>query len=129
VKFLLFLLVALSSWVSLQAGPAGKPATSNKKAAVLPDAQLQKAIEQRFAKSKIATNGFTVRVSNGVATLEGQTAVLQHKGTATRLARSAGARSVSNRIKVDQAARNKAAAGLKKARRAQIKRGGERDGR
>jgi di/tripeptidase len=127
VKFFLLLLVAFS--FSLQASPVGKPAPSNKKAAVLPDAELQKAIEKRFSKSKIAVNGFTVRVSNGVATLEGQTGVVQHKGTATRLARIAGARAVSNRIKVDRAARDKAAAGLNKARRAQIKRGGERDGR
>jgi hypothetical protein len=64
-----------------------------------------------------------VRVQGGVATLEGRTDVLQHKGTATRLAKAAGARRVVNRIEVSDAARRKASANLAQGRRrAQIKR-------
>jgi hypothetical protein len=37
----------------------------------LSDAELEKAIRERFARSKIATNGFSVRVQGGVAILEG----------------------------------------------------------
>jgi hypothetical protein len=86
--------------------------------------QLEKAIRARFAKSKISKNNFQVQVQGGVATLEGQTDVIQHKGTATRLARSAGAARVVNKIQVSQAARDRASANLAKGRRrAQVKRG------
>jgi hypothetical protein len=88
------------------------------------DAQIEAAIRARFAKSKIAANGFTVRVQGGVATLEGRTEIVQHKGTATRLAKSGGAVAVNNRIQVSDAARRKAAAPLENGRRrAQIQRG------
>jgi hypothetical protein len=94
---------------------AGKPAPS--------DAELQKAIEQRFARSKIAEDRYTVRVHNGIATIEGKTETVQRKGTATRLAKQAGARAVVNKIEVSQAARDKAAANLASGRRrAQVKR-------
>ena len=88
------------------------------------DAQVEKAIRARFGSSKIATNKFQVHVQGGVATLEGQTDVIQHKGTATRLARLAGASQVVNKIQVSQAARDRATANLAKGRRrAQVKRG------
>ena len=49
---------------------------------------------------------------------------IQHKGVATRLARSAGALQVANRIEISQAARDRATANLTKGRRrAQVKRG------
>ncbi|MCL5743115.1 MAG: BON domain-containing protein [Acidobacteria bacterium] len=87
------------------------------------DAQLEKAIRARFARSKISVNNFQVRVQGGTATIEGQTNVLQHKGTATRLAKSAGAKKVVNKVVVSQAAREKASANLAKGRRrAQVKR-------
>jgi len=48
---------------------------------------------------------------------------LQHKGTATRLARGAGATKVVNQVEVSQAAKDKASANLASgARRAQVKR-------
>lgn len=88
------------------------------------DQQIEAAIRARFARSKIGKNNFAVEVQGGVATLEGQTDVVQHKGTATRLAKSAGAVRVVNRIRVSQAARERAAATLAKGRRrAQVKRG------
>lgn len=87
------------------------------------DRRLEQAIRARFAESKIAVNRFEVRVQGGVATIEGRTDVVQHKGTATRLAKAMGAVRVVNRIEISQAAREKAAAGLAKGRRrAQVKR-------
>lgn len=98
---------------------AAKPAPS--------DAELQKAIEQRFARSKIAEDRYTVRVNNGIATIEGKTETVQRKGTATRLAKQAGARAVVNKIEVSQAARDKAAANLASGRRrGQVKRSDSR---
>ena len=100
------------------AAPAARP-----KQAALPDAELEKAIRARFAASKIASHNFKVHVQGGVATLEGQTDVLQHKGTATRLAKNVGALRVVNKIEVSEAARDKAAGNLAQGRRrAQIKR-------
>jgi osmotically-inducible protein OsmY len=91
--------------------------------AVQTDAQIEKAIRARFAGSKIAEDKFEVRVQGGRATITGSTNVLQHKGTATRLARSVGATDVVNNIEPSEEAREKAAANLTKGRRrAQVKR-------
>jgi osmotically-inducible protein OsmY len=99
------------------------PAAARPRQAALPDADIEKAIRARFAASKISSHHFQVHVQGGVATIEGQTDVLQHKGTATRLAKSAGATRVVNHIAVSQAAKDKAAGNLAKGRRrAQIKR-------
>jgi hypothetical protein len=98
--------------------PAAVPKQAPKK-----DADIEKDIRARFAKSKISTHHFQVHVQGGVATIEGQTDVLQHKGTATRLAKSAGAIKVVNHVAVSQAAKDKAAKNLASGRRrAQIKR-------
>src|ERR1019366_1451878 len=86
------------------------------KQATMPDAQLEKGIRARFAASKISTHHFQVHVQGGVATIEGQTDVLQHKGTATRLAKSSGAIKVVNHIAVSQAAKDKAAKNLASGR-------------
>lgn len=91
---------------------------------VADDARIEAAIRARFAASKIAANNFTVRVQGGVATIEGRTDVIQHKGTATRLAKRAGATRVVNKIEISQAARDRASNNLAKGRRrAQVKRG------
>ena len=101
--------------------PTAKPAAVVKQ---LPDATIESGIRYRFQKSKIRSEGFTVRVQGGVAVIEGKTKVIQRKGVATRLAKLAGARAVDNRIQVDPAARERAAANLEKGRRrAQVKRG------
>lgn len=87
------------------------------------DKQIEDAIHAKLAKSKIGKDGFTVRVQGGVATWEGSTSVVQHKGSATRMAKSAGAKSVVNNIKVADAAKQKAAENLDAGRRrAQVKR-------
>ena len=120
-----------------QTHPAAKPGSTTKTSATprtharsgaggssaANDVELEKAIRARFASSKINADKFEVHVQGGVATLAGRTDVLQHKGTATRLAKSMGAQQVVNRIEVSQAARDKASANLAKGRRrAQIKR-------
>jgi hypothetical protein len=87
------------------------------------DKQIEAAIRAKLAKSKIGKNGFTVRVQGGIAYWEGSTDVVQHKGSATRMARTAGAKSVVNNIKVSDAAKEKAADNLEQGRRrAQVKR-------
>ncbi|MDX1980239.1 MAG: BON domain-containing protein [Bryobacteraceae bacterium] len=85
------------------------------------DAEIERAILAKFAKSKVAKNNFRVRVQGGVATIEGATDVVQHKGAATRMAKSAGARSVANNIKVSESARKRASEKLAKVRRATIR--------
>jgi hypothetical protein len=106
-------------------GSAAK-ATSQAK---LSDAQLEAAIRTKFAKSKSA-NTFTVRVQGGVAHIDGKTDVVQHKAAATRMAKSAGALAVDNKVQVSDAAKKQAASNLEEGRRrAQVKRGDARDGR
>lgn len=95
----------------------------------LNDAQLEAAIRAKFAKSKINEDKFTVRVQGGVASIEGKTDVLQHKGVATRMSKTAGAVAVNNRVQVSDAAKRKAAGNLDLGRRrAQVKRGDLRSG-
>ena len=88
------------------------------------DARIEADIRARLAKSvKLSADHFRVHVQGGVATFEGNTNVVQHKGVATRMAKSAGATAVVNHIQISDAAREKAAANLEKGRRrAQIKR-------
>jgi hypothetical protein len=94
----------------------------------LSDAQVEADIRARFARSqKISQDHLQVHVQGGVATIEGKTGVVQHKGTATRMAKASGALAVNNRIQVSDAAKQKAAANLDSGRRrAQIKRGDAR---
>jgi hypothetical protein len=87
------------------------------------DAQIEAEIRARLAKSVIGKDGFTVHVQGGVAYWDGTTEVVQHKGAATRMAKSAGARKVVNQIKIGDAAKQKAAGNLDQGRRrVQIKR-------
>jgi hypothetical protein len=75
----------------------------------LSDATIEQTIRMKLAKSKIGKDGFKVRVQNGVAYWEGKTDVIQHKGAATRMAKTAGAVAVVNHIQISEAARRKAA--------------------
>ena len=86
-------------------------------APTMTDPQLEKAIQERFARSKIAVNKFQVRVQGGTATIEGRTDVIQHKGTATRLAKVTGATAVVNKVEVSDLARQKASGQLATGRR------------
>ena len=88
------------------------------------DAEIEKAIRAKLAKSKIKADRFNVHVQGGVATFEGTTNVIQHKGVATRFAKSAGATRVANNIQIRQAVHGNVTAGLPQGlRRAEIKRG------
>lgn len=79
------------------------------------DAQIEATIRTKLAKSKIGKDGFRFRVAHGIVTWEGTTNVVQHKGSATRMAHTAGAVQVVNNIQVSAAAKAKAGANLKKA--------------
>ena len=94
---------APSKTASVQHGPA------------FSDAQIDAAIRTKLAKSKIGRDGFKFHVQRGVVTWEGNTNVMQHKGSATRMARTAGAIQVINNIQVSGAAKTQAASNLKKA--------------
>src|SRR5690242_5623481 len=86
------------------------------------DAEIEATIKAKLAKSKIGKDGFQVHVKNRVATWTGTTNVMQHKGAATRMAKTAGASQVVNNIKVSETAREQAAGNLTgKPRAAQVK--------
>ena len=98
------------------------PATSAAKSQ-LSDAAIEQNIRARFAKSKIAPEKFTVKVQSGVATIEGKTDVIQHKGSATRMAKTGGAIQVINKVQISENARQRAASNLEKGRKkAEVKR-------
>jgi len=90
----------------------------------LTDAQIEQTLKAKLAKSKMAPNGFTVKVSNGSATIEGKANVIQHKGAMTRMAKTAGATRVVNNIQISDEAKARAREKLASGRRrAQVKRG------
>ena len=89
--------------------------TATQRTATPTDAQIDATIRAKLAKSKIGKDGFKFRVQRGVVTWEGTTGVIQHKGSATRMARTAGAVQVINNIQISESAKEKATANLKKA--------------
>jgi BON domain len=97
----------------LQAAPAGSggraPSTTTAKpaAGTVSDAQLDATLRAKLAKSKVGKDGFKFHVQHGVVTWEGQTSVPQHKGAATRMARTSGALQVINNIQVSDEAKAK----------------------
>jgi osmotically-inducible protein OsmY len=104
-------LVAATGAVPMK--PAAKAAPQRN----LTDAQIERNIRARLAKSKMAaTEHFTVSVHDGVAVLEGKSNVIQHKGVATRLAKMGGAIAVQNHIQISDEAKAKALARLQKNR-------------
>lgn len=112
------LLAALMGWnQALPAATSGKTQLQNLH---LTDSQIEGVIHTKLAKSKMAHEGFTVHVRNHVATWEGKTDIIQHKGAATRMSHTAGATQVVNNIKISDAARQKAAEHL-----AQVRGGGQ----
>jgi len=91
------------------------------------DKEVEDLIRAKLARSKIGKDGFTVRVQGGVAYWDGATGVVQHKGSATRMAKTAGAKRVVNNIKVNDSAKQAASANLEQGRRrVQVKRGDAR---
>jgi hypothetical protein len=131
----------LATLAILACPAASQPAAPHQRAATPPapskpaaqprlsDQLLEAAIRAKFAKSKSA-NTFRVRVQGGVATIEGKTDVVQHKGAATRMAKVAGAAVVNNKVEVSDAAKKQAAGNLAEGRRrVQVKRGDTRSDR
>lgn len=106
-----------STRVPAKAAPAAAAPQSAPGVSAQQDKQIEAAIRAKLAKSKIGKDGFTVRVQGGVAYWEGSTAIVQHKGSATRMAKAAGAKAVVNNIKVSDAAKQKAADNLDQGRR------------
>ena len=103
--------------------PASKPIAGQGTTAQQ-DKEMEAVIRAKLAKSKIGKDGFSVRVQGGVAFWDGSTNVVQHKGAATRMAKTAGAKRVVNSIKVSDAGKETASANLEQGRRrAQVKRG------
>ena len=105
-RFLVFwllvpMLVAMSApVVSWGAAPY---TASSAHAGTATDGQIEATIRTKLAKSKIGKDGFRFHVQRGVVTWEGSTNVMQHKGSATRMARAAGAVQVINNIHVNGA--------------------------
>ena len=119
LKIVLLVALALSSLTGQTKSKAPPPQGTT----APQDVQIEAEIRARLAKSVIGKDGFTVRVQGGVAYWDGTTDVVQHKGSATRMAKSAGAKKVVNHIKVGDAAKQKAAGNLEQGRRrAQVKR-------
>jgi osmotically-inducible protein OsmY len=103
-SFILSLLVMASPFGASAANPATKSTAGQPRLAVS-DAQLEATIRTKLAKSKIGKDGFRFHVQRGVVTWEGTTAVGQHKGAATRMARSSGAVEVVNNIRVSNSSK------------------------
>lgn len=91
---------------------ASAPAAVQKAIANPTDSQILTAIRAKMVKSKVAADHFKFTVQNGIVTIEGQTAVTQHKGVATRIARTSGAAGVRNLIQVSADAKAKTIASL-----------------
>ncbi len=115
-RFTLALIAVLCLFVGPSfAGPATPRTATAKNTQALPDSQIETTIRAKLAKSKIGKDGFRFKVAHGIVTWEGTTNVVQHKGSATRMARTSGAVQVINNIQVSAAAKAKAGANLKKA--------------
>lgn len=111
---ILFTMIMLAASVQLPLLGA-TTRTPTQHTATLSDAQIDATIRTKLAKSKIGKDGFRFKVQRGVVTWEGSTNVVQHKGSATRMAKAAGAVQVINNIQVSAAGKAKATAALKKA--------------
>jgi hypothetical protein len=125
-KLLVFVVLAAHAVLgapATAAKPHTRPVPARTVAPRISDADLQRSIQAKVAKSKISVNKFAVTVQGGIVTIAGRTDVIQHKGAATRLARKAGAAGVVNNVVISEAARQKAAANLtKQAKRSEVKR-------
>ncbi len=100
LRIIALLLVSFMAFAATT--PTSKPATVQTRPAVT-DTQLDSTIRAKLAKSKIGKDGFTFHVQHGIVTWEGNTSISQHKGAATRMARTSGAVQVVNNIKVNGA--------------------------
>jgi osmotically-inducible protein OsmY len=95
---LIFCFCLLACSICIFAGPLSQSHSQGK----FSDAEIEATIKAKLAKSKIGKDGFQVHVKDRVATWSGSTTVMQHKGAATRMAKTAGAIQVLNNIKVSE---------------------------
>jgi osmotically-inducible protein OsmY len=103
--FVLFVALLLSP-TGLRAASGSAPSTHEAGSAPrLSDAEIEQKIRTKLAKSKIGHDGFVPKVHGGVVTWEGRTGVPQHKGAATRMAKTAGAVRVVNNIQISDGAK------------------------
>ena len=117
-----FAILSLTLWALVAWGGT---LTKSHAAAKYSDAEIEATIKAKLAKSKIGKDGFQVHVKNGIATWTGSTNVMQHKGAATRMAKTAGATQVVNNIKVSDAEKARSAGNLTgEPRKVQVKAGG-----
>jgi hypothetical protein len=117
--------VLLACSFSLFAAPAVTKSHSEGK---FSDAEIEATIKGKLAKSKIGKDGLQVHVKDRVATWTGTTTVMQHKGAATRMAKTAGATRVQNNIKIsEQTASQTNGSVIGQPRRAQVKAGAPSD--
>ncbi|MBZ5610841.1 MAG: BON domain-containing protein [Acidobacteriia bacterium] len=115
----LFAILVLSAW-SWTAGAA--TLTKSHSQGKFSDAEVEATIKAKLAKSKIGKEGFQIHVKDGTATWTGATSVMQHKGAATRMAKTAGATKVVNNIKVSEQQPGKATGAIPLApRRVEVK--------
>jgi len=115
-------LLVFLSLVALSAASFAGTLTKSHSQGKFSDAEIEATIKAKLNKSKIGKDNFQVHVKNGIATWTGTTTVMQHKGAATRMAKTAGATQVVNNIKISDDAKANAVENLTgKPRRAQVK--------
>ena len=111
-KVMALAVLAAGAWAGSSAPSVNRAYTPG-----LSDAQVERDIKARLARSaKLSVDKFTVKVQGGIATFEGKTNVIQHKGAATRMAKTAGAKAVVNNIQISDAARKAAADRLRQGK-------------
>lgn len=104
-------MLLLPFWLPAQSSPKSPASAKNTPS----DTVLEARIQEKFAKSKAGGGKFQVKVKGGVAYLSGRADVVQHKGSATRMAKAAGAAKVVNNIQVSEAAKQKAKRSLERS--------------
>ena len=107
VSYFILLGAGLPTTATASPGAPSTTTTAKPAAGTVSDAQLEATLRAKLAKSKVGKDGFKFHVQHGVVTWEGQTNVPQHKGAATRMARTAGALQVVNNIQVSDEAKAK----------------------
>jgi hypothetical protein len=110
---ILFAFGVLNQPVQAAANAAASVSKSFSQSKTLPDAQIERNMKTKLAKSKLSADHFTFSVQNGVVTIEGKTNVMQHKGVMTRMAKTSGAVAVRNNIKISDEAKASALSHLK----------------
>jgi osmotically-inducible protein OsmY len=114
-----FAILSLLLW---SLATAGTTLTKSHSQGKFSDAEIEATIKAKLAKSKIGKDGIQVHVKNGIATWTGSTNVMQHKGAATRMARTSGAVQVVNNIKISDSEKARAVGNLTgEPRRVQVK--------